>query len=141
MNFHRSILFYTIFLTACESKNNQVVTKLYFNEGLLDSITKIYSNNIAILSCLNCDCFRQEYNKEFARSKSGPIGYTLIADTNCVKLSFPIAHMSQKLIDSLSDNIYNLVLIHGKGQKASYRILRVNESTRIQKEADKFFGN
>lgn len=141
MNFLKNIFFYTFFLTACGSKNNQVVTKLYFNESLLDSITEIYSNNIAILSCLNCDCFRQEYNKEFSRSRTGPIGYTLIADTNCVKLRFPIVHMSQKLIDSLSDNIYNLVFINGKGQKAPYKILRVNESSRIQKEADKFFGN
>lgn len=137
----RFFIFISIVMISCHNGSKHVYTKLSFKENILDSIMDIQGTKLAVLSCLNCDCFRQEYILDYSRNGKLPSGYKLMADTNCIKMNFPIFHLPQKLLDNLSVDLYNLVFIKKVNEVVTYKVLKTSESNRIQKEADKFFSN
>jgi len=74
---------------SCSSNKAPVKIELDLDKNIIDSLVNKHGNNIAFLSCLRCDCFRNELNKTFDKTGMLPQGYVLMTDTVCTKLKFP----------------------------------------------------
>lgn len=126
-------------LLNCGGPKKSSESILVSNSSKLDSLFKLYGNNLAIVSCLRCGCFIDSYNDEYIRSMKQPEGYTLLADTACNKLKFPVVYINTRDVERISDEFYNITFLKRRQSKTSYRILNVDESNRIQKIASQFF--
>ncbi len=140
--FKKIIFFSTVtFLGYAAGKipSKKVVFNLTFKTQIIDSIMKVYGPNIGILSCIRCDCFREQYELNYLKKHETPKGYSLFADSSCVNLSFPFNNLPDSLANKISDDLYNLTFFKMEKDKISYRVIDVDESKKIQKIANIFF--
>ena len=99
-----------IFSFMCKGSKKMITEKVNINKKELDSIMSIHGGKVAILSCLRCQCFVEDFNLRFYKSGKKPEGYILLTDTTCNKLLFSVTHISTDIIEKISDDIYNLTL-------------------------------
>jgi hypothetical protein len=139
MNLRTSIYCVILFLGVECSTKPAANAGLSLNRTEIDSLAKIHGDNLAIISCLRCQCFDASYNKAYMNSRQSPGRYVLFADTSCAKLLFPVRYMSKELQERISDDIYNVIFIKRRSGEISTRILSVKESNAIDKIARAFF--
>ncbi len=121
--------------------NNHVPdVKIALNNQLVDSLMYLHGNNIAILSCLRCNCFVESYTKKYRDQAYVPTGYSLFADSFCTKLPIPTIQLPQKVMDRISEDIYNLTLLKKRDGKLLVYVIPVNKSKTLGKITQKFFS-
>lgn len=125
---------------TCRSKEKAMAPPVILNRELIDSLGNLYGDNLAILSCLRCDCFRDFYNHQYNNFGAKPAGYVLFADTNCTRLDFPVIMLPSPLQKEISEDIYNVTFIKRKTDTIEYRILSVKETKDIPAIARSFFA-
>ena len=142
MNLSKGINLYIFILfflpISCTNKVAQD-KRVKIKTATADSLFKIYGSNIAVMSCLRCGCFVDEYNKRFKASHEIPQGYTLLTDTTCNSLMFPVKHLPGRIFDDLSEDIYNLTFMRKVDTGIVIKILQVEESSKIGTIARTFF--
>lgn len=122
----------------CNSEKKRT-TKINYDRNKLDSLVTRYGKNLALLSCIRCGCFVEAYNKIPAFQQT--VGYRLLTDKNCNKMKFPVEHISQRDMQAISEDFYNLTLIKSRDNGISFKILTIQESKAIDKEAKRFFDD
>ena len=125
---------------GCLGKEKPKALPVVLNRNLIDSLANLYGNNLAILSCLRCDCFRNFYNLRYDSLGEKPAGYVLFSDTNCTRLNFPVIMLPSSLQKEISEDIYNVTFIIRKTDTIEYRILSIKETEDIPSIARSFFG-
>ncbi len=135
-----SVLFFLIIACAsCNQRQKSHIPDIPINISVVDSLFYIYGNNFAVLACRTCDCFREEYNNSFRKTRNLPTGYRLLTDTNCNKFDFPVIHFPSSQMDKLSEDLYNLVLFKKENGVMLHKVIRVKDSKKIEKIAQLFF--
>lgn len=144
MNFLKNnVLFFTFlccFQFSCVENKSSLPFNPKVNKPILDSLRNLYGNRIAVLSCLACGCFKQDYNSRFKTEQDIPKGYILITDTTCNKLKFPAVHVDNKILENLSDDFYNLTFIKITKDSFELKNLPIEKSKLVSKEAIIFFN-
>lgn len=56
--------------SSCSQRPNRLKDKLKLNETVLTPLFTKYGDNVAILSCLRCECFVNAFNKNFTKHNS-----------------------------------------------------------------------
>jgi hypothetical protein len=86
-----------------------------------------------VLSCFRCGCIDDELGK----MDTGILNkYNFFGDTGCYKnrpVSLKIVHISQKKLDTLSADLFSMLVIKKRGDKFNYKIIDVNNSTKMEK--------
>jgi len=67
------------------------------------------------------------------------LGYILLTDTTCNKLLFSATHISNDIIERISEDIYNLTLLKKSGAVIKIKIVSVEDSRNADKVAESFF--
>lgn len=123
----------SFFFFSCKPKRKEI--PLFLNVSVRDSLLKKHGNNIAILSCLRCDCFVRYFN-----DYNNPTNkYVLLTDTNCNKLKVSLQYISNAEVERLSDGIYNLTLIKLNKGKVETKILDAKDNRKIAEDINSFY--
>jgi hypothetical protein len=117
----------------CKTERKEI--PLLLNIAIRDSLMRKYGDNIAILSCLRCECFVQYFNY----FNTGINRFVLLTDTNCNKLKIPAIYIPNTEIEKLSDGIYNLTLIKNDRGRIKTKILDAGDSSHISEGIKSFF--
>ncbi len=96
-------------------------------------------DKVMVLSCIRCGCFMSELPRAWRQDSTYFRQLWLVADTGCTRLPFLNGHVSQKELDGLSDELYNLVLIKREGNQYTGRIIETRESGEIRSICRRFF--
>jgi hypothetical protein len=105
----------------------------YFTDG------DLVNNKVVIFYGQKCGCFIQDLNKGWAKDSSFIKTLHIYGDTSYNRLRFPINHLPQSCIDTLSEDIYNVTLMKKGNGKIDFRILETTESGKFVSIAKKFF--
>lgn len=134
-----SLLFLSlVLLEGCKTTNkihyidiNQKATYQYFNG----------QKKVLILSCVRCGCFINAMGSAYHKDKLFFDDINIFTDTTCTSLKFIKNHISQKKIDSISNEIYNITLLKKVYQNGEYiaRIVETKESPRLLDICKEFF--
>jgi hypothetical protein len=129
-----NLLFYISFLFACNakiSKQNSTIT--IDTPADLDKIIEDNGKKKIIVSCNKCGCVN-DLLKDFT-NKAIRNEYQIIADTNCLK-SFKVdKSITQKQLDEISLDFYNITLIKKVNGKYFFRNIDAKE---VEKYLDIF---
>lgn len=130
-----------LFLALLANCSNKVIKEKHIriNPVKADSLFQEYGSNIAIINCLRCGCFVDEYNKRFRENHEMPQGYVLLTDTSCNKFLFPVKHLSNRSFDDLSEDIYNLTFLRKSDTGIVVKILKIDDSKKVEKISKDFF--
>lgn len=126
---------------TCNEFKKTTNEKINFNIYELDSLLNVHGDNIAILSCLRCQCFVNDFNRRFSKAGKKPLGYILLTDTSCNKLLFSVRFISSNTIEKISEDFYNLILIKKSGTDIRVKIVEVENSNNADVVAENFFTN
>jgi len=140
----RNLLLYIalgIFSFMCKNSGKVITEKVNLNLKELDSVMNIHGKKLAILSCLRCQCFVEDFNLRFYKAGKKPEGYILLTDTSCNKLLFSATHISNDIIEKISDDIYNLTLLKKSGTDIKIKTVAVEDSGKADKVAESFFNS
>ena len=84
------------------------------------SFEKIANNkNSLLISCLRCGCVDEELEHIYKTNPELLNKYNIISDTTCLPQctkSLPVTYLSKESQDSLSTDIYNLLIIDVKNK-------------------------
>lgn len=130
-----------VFLATCKDPTQGIkpTEGIKINSDILQKYAG-EKNTYIIMSCVRCSCF----DGDLKRIKPADIEYLrqfiFITDTTCGKIEFSNAHLSQNIIDSISDDIYNITLIKRNSNNGFLvRIIKQEESTQFLKICRTFF--
>ncbi len=85
-------------------------------------------DRLVLFSCLRCQCFVKEW--ENIADKRGVFQVVkFFTDTGCHKPGFAFDHVSQKKIDSISTEFYNVVLLKEKALLSDTGLLKLRKVT------------
>jgi hypothetical protein len=107
--------------------------------------TAILRNNlrgeekIALMSCIRCGCFVNLLNNLTSADKAALKDVVFLSDTTCNKINYPSLHISQAAIDSISFDLYNVVLFRKENQDYKMRIIETDESKDFSRICSDFF--
>ena len=127
------------FMLACNNNRKQYST-VKIDVQKAKALFK-NNNKILVLPCIACGCFEPALNDAFLRDSSFFKEVYCVTDTTCKSLSFSTHHLSQRNLDSISDEIYNVTLIQFSGDQYRLRIIDSDENGRLLKIAHNFFEN
>jgi hypothetical protein len=130
---------WAFFSFMCRGSKKVITENVNINKKELDSVMSIHGEKIAILSCLRCHCFVEDFNLRYYKSGKKPEGYILLTDTTCNKLLFSATHISNDIIERISEDIYNLTLLKKSGAHIKIKIVSVEDSRNADKVAESFF--
>lgn len=132
---NKLILFFIGFqLYGCHSSKSETVK---VNTAVVRTIFP-QKEKILIISCIKCSCFLPALNYAYKQDSSYFKTISVFADTSCNKWSFSVNHISQKLIDSIGDDMYNIILLKSNEDDYIARVIDSKESPRLL-ESIKFF--
>ncbi len=117
------LLYCLIFYSSCSESRK--VSSVEVNQDIL--IKYFNKSNIVLLSCVRCGCFVDLMNTLSKEEKLILQPYAIATDTNCNKISLQAIHIPQKVIDSISQDIYNITLIKKIGSVYDVRIIQTKE--------------
>ena len=124
------LIFALIFISlACTNriKTNQ---KINVNQNVIHKLVNEH-DKILILSCVRCGCFIDAIKDAYKKDSIFLKTIYLATDTNCTKLKFTFNHLSQNQIDSISDDLYNVVLLKKTESGYQVREIETKESPKI----------
>jgi hypothetical protein len=103
---------------------------------------KMFHNNenIMLLPCVACGCFKPALEDAYKKDSIFFNSVYFVTDSTCSKFPFSNAHISQRRLDSLSDEFYNVTLIKFEGDKYKVRIINSDENGNLLKIAKSFFN-
>ena len=119
------------------TKNDQ---KILVNQNVANKLFKGH-DKILLLSCVRCGCFLDALENLYRKDSIFLKTIYLITDTNCTKFTFTLNHISQNQIDSISDDLYNVVLF--KKTKSGYQVreIETKESPKILEISRDYFND
>lgn len=94
---------------------------------------------IALLSCIRCGCFVTLLNNMTSADKAAMKDVVFLSDTTCNNINYPSLHITQAAIDSISFDLYNVVLFRKKDQDYKVRIIETEESKNFSRICSEFF--
>jgi hypothetical protein len=100
---------------------------------------KAVADKVVVFYGRKCGCFIQDLNKSWAKDSNYIKTLHIYGDTLYNRLQFPIHHLAQSCIDTLSEDIYNVTLMRMSNGKINFRILETEESGKFVSVAKKFF--
>ncbi len=86
-----------------------------------------------VLSCFRCGCIDDELSKMDTVILNR---YNFFGDTGCYKKRpqiLAMSHISQKKLDTLSADLYSMLVVKKSGDKFTYTIIDVNNSAKMTK--------
>jgi hypothetical protein len=134
----KGILFFSFgLMISCNSSKKEY--QIVGNRKIVDSITSIYGNSLALMSCLRCECFIDEYNKIYYENSTINLGYILLTDTSCNRMNFAVQHIGSSVVERISEEFFNVVFLRKRNGEYEFKILTVEESKKLQEIAKSFF--
>lgn len=97
-------------------------------------------SNIMIFPCPSCGCFEPALNDAFLKDQTLFDEIYFLTDTNCHSTVIPPNHIDQIQLDSLSDELYNIVLIKALGDTYHVRIVESSENGKLRSIVRGFFN-
>lgn len=94
---------------------------------------------IALMSCIRCGCFVSLFNNLSGADKAALKDVSFVSDTTCNKLNYPSLHISQQAIDSISLDLYNVVLFRKKKDGYDMRLVETDERKDFARICSDFF--
>jgi hypothetical protein len=99
------------------------------------------SDKIIILSCVRCGCFIDIMNKLSFQDREYLINISFATDTSCNKINFPLQVIPQRFIDSISMDIYNIILLKKiKSGEYKMKVIETKESDNFIQIAKNYFN-
>lgn len=110
-----------------------------FNSELLKKNTN--SDEGIIVSCIRCNCVIEELTDYYKSNKNIESKIQLYADTNCLKpfSKKKINFLSQKVLDSVYEKNYNLILFKRDRDKYDYKLVKTEDALKFMQIAKAFF--
>jgi hypothetical protein len=124
MKFISNIALLIALLYSCKSEPKRNFTNLNYLAADKPAI---------VLSCFRCGCIDDELSKIDTGIFSK---YIFFGDTGCYTKrprSLTMYHISQKKLDTLSADLYSMLVIKKSGDTFSYTIIDVNNSAKMTK--------
>jgi hypothetical protein len=133
-------LFLSLFFIGCGNvSNSSKQTIKISSEALLNFPSE--KGCYIIISCVRCSCFNTVIRNFKAEEKEYFSHITILADTTCTKTNIPALHTTQKLIDGISEDIYNITLVKRMNGQVVNRIIQTDESSNFFLICKKFFSS
>jgi hypothetical protein len=123
-----------IFLTSlsffgCARKNSGNAEKVFYSK---DALTQhMVADKIILVTCTRCGCFVDALNNLASDDYEYISTFPVLNDTNCNRLKIPNHYIDRKAIDSISTDLYNVVLIKRSNGHYQFKILSLSESANI----------
>jgi hypothetical protein len=105
------------------------------NKSLEIITSKFKSDKIMLVSCIQCKCINEELEKMYNKDNKVFNGYLFFGDTNCLseyKFKAAITHISQRTIDSLFLENYNLTIINTDKYPNKVISIKTQDATKIK---------
>ncbi len=128
-------LFFTTFIfTNISSCSNSE-----FNFDLLKN--NINSEEGIIVSCIRCTCVVEELDSYYLVNDNFVTKVPLYADTNCLQpfLKKKINHLNQRVLDSIYEKNYNLILFKREGSTYNFKLVKTEDAIKFPQIAKAFF--
>ena len=138
MKFLISICFILSLFNTCFNFENSKGKKINANTEILKRRFP-EAKRLILFSCVRCGCFVDLLNNLSTENNSYLQQQYFITDSNCNKINLPIIHLPQKIIDSISVDIYNLTLVKRIKNKYEFRIIETEETDNWQEISKSFF--
>jgi len=138
MRFLISLFFMLSLFKTCLNSDNSKEKKINANTEILKRRFP-EAKRLILFSCVRCGCFVDLLNSLSTENNKYVKQQYFITDSNCNKINFPIIHLSQKIIDSISVDIYNLTLVKRINNKYEFRIIETEEKDNWEEISKSFF--
>lgn len=131
------LLFLTFLLSwkCTDEKHSQII----FDAQMLENSLLKNNDRVMIFSCIRCGCFIETINNVYKKDKDFFQTHRLVTDTNCNKLEATVHYISQKTIDSLCEDIYNVTLFKKRNNVVSCRLIETHESDNFLEICKEFY--
>lgn len=137
----RLILFFLIAAAfgACQRKaaKEPVVSQITIHENILQRYTK--NDELIIVTCTGCHCFIEALNAMPAAQRAKVQQYPILSDTVCSHLELPCIVVTQRALDSISSDIYNVTLLKKVNGSFLTRVIQLDEAKKILEVIEAFF--
>ena len=118
------ILFISINLSYCNYKKSHNYISLPINQEKAHNLFRD-QKQIIVLTCISCSCFKQAIDAGQKKDSSFWNRLNIFCDSSCVKLQIPNSiHIDQKALDSVSEDLYNMVLF--REVKGNYEVMIID---------------
>lgn len=144
MSFRSKILYSLLLLltTGCSSNvpagGGTVKPDISINTAILQNRLP-GEDKIALMSCIRCGCFVNLLNNMTGADKAALKDVVFLSDTSCNKITYPSLHIPQVAVDSMSLDLYNVVLFRKKKEGYKVRIVETDESKNFARICSDFF--
>lgn len=130
---------FLVMLFGCSSRH-QEKKELSINEKIAESVLG-NRDKAALLNCISCSCFVPAIKDAYKNAPDYWESMPLFADSACIRFPFKTYQADQKRIDSISDELYNLILFKKRNNQYDIRIVEPKESLDLQEVFEDFFLN
>lgn len=131
------LFFLLIFLLSCKQDNR--------SEVIIDQTAALQNFNgkekVLLVSCLKCNCFNEDIPRAYQKDSLFFKSLDVFADTSCSKWGFRVNHLPLQKIDSLGEDIYNVILLRLKDGVYTCRVVSSKEGRQLLEIAQRFFEN
>jgi hypothetical protein len=124
---------------ACSIKNQVNEDKIFYNGGVLEKY--MVADKIILVTCTRCGCFVDAINNLKNEDYKYVSSFPILADSNCNRLNIPSHYIHRKVIDSISTDLYNIVLIKRSNGHYEFNILSLSQSANIALAMRNYFGD
>lgn len=100
-------------------------------QNFIPLLQKAPTGKVMLISCVRCNCIIEDLNRLIASGSTALNGYTIMGDTNCLKnlsRTNQRLHVSQSSIDSISMDIYNMLISNGR----TIKLVRTEDSEKME---------
>jgi hypothetical protein len=127
-----------LLLMGCSSNQPTGPVKSDINKAILQNRLP-RGEKIALVSCIRCGCFVKMLNNLTSQEKTALQDVVFLSDTTCNKINYPSLHITQSAIDSISQDLYNIVLFRKTNEGYDVRLIETEESKDFTRICTDFF--
>ena len=100
-------------------------------KNFLPLLDRAQSDKVILISCVRCNCIIEDLNKLLEEHSKALEGYRFMGDSACLK-NFKgkdrLIHISQASIDSISMEVYNMLIRNGQ----KIRLVKTEEAEKME---------
>lgn len=121
--------------------NKLIVLIVFFgckNKNGIQNFSALLGENASktiIISCIRCSCTIDDLNKLISNNDPAIADYRFIGDTTCLNgfvSKKRVVHVSQKKLDSISTNFYNLLIYNPNKKNKKFKMLKTEDSENLK---------